>query len=157
MLPKFRNKKSFTLIEVIVVIALLAVLATIVLVVFSPTQNSVEVRNTKRRADVLEILNAVKQFHLSHGVWPPNMPASGAPAVAIKSSSTATPGNICDGSPNDVVPTYIAAFPFDPSVSGAHFTSCADYDTAYTIQLSTENQITIAAPSAEGTTISVTR
>ena len=160
MLPQVKKQLGFTLIEVIVVIALLAILATIVLVAINPAQNSADARNTKRRADVLEILNSVNQYYVARGAWPTNMPASGGAPVAIKSSATATPGDICqDPAPatTNIVPTYIAAFPFDPTAAGAQFTSCTNYNTGYTIALSAGNRVTVAAPSAEGTTISVTR
>ena len=59
--------------------------------------------------------------------------------------------NICA----DVVPTFIAALPMDPSATG---TSCSGtFNTGYTIS-SANGRFTIAAPSAEGSaTISVTR
>lgn len=59
--------------------------------------------------------------------------------------------NIC----SDVVPTYLAALPMDPSASG---TSCTgSFNTGYTIA-STGGRFTIAAPNAEGgASISVTR
>lgn len=159
MLSKNKNSKGFTLIEVIVVIALLAILATIVLVAINPAQNSMDARNTKRRADVLEILNAVNQYYVAQGTWPANMPAAGAAAVAIAGAAVATPGDIC----SSIVPTYIAALPFD---TGGGFNDCSGpltgttsgYDTGYTISLDTGGtRVTVAAPSAEGTTISVTR
>jgi prepilin-type N-terminal cleavage/methylation domain-containing protein len=62
--------------------------------------------------------------------------------------------NLC----TDVVPTYLAALPMDPSASG---TSCpsspASFNTGYTISASS-GRFTVAAPSAEGgATITVTR
>jgi len=62
--------------------------------------------------------------------------------------------NLC----SDVVPTYLAALPMDPSATG---TSCpsspASFNTGYTISASS-GRFTVAAPSAEGSaTISVTR
>jgi prepilin-type N-terminal cleavage/methylation domain-containing protein len=58
----------------------------------------------------------------------------------------------------DVVPTFLAALPMDPSATG---TSCpaspASFNTGYTIS-ATSGRFTVAAPSAEGTAaISVTR
>lgn len=155
MLPKVKKQLGFTLIEVIVVIALLAILATIVLVAINPAQNSQDARNTKRRADVLEILNSVNQYYVAVGAWPANMPAAGAAAVDIKGNGTAATGDIC----GSVVPTYIAALPFDPSTAGGSYTSCSSYDAKYNISLdATGKRVTIAAPGAEGgVTISVTR
>lgn len=161
MLSKLRNQKGFTLIEVIVVIALLAILATIVLVAINPAQNSQDARNTKRRSDILEILNAVNQYYVANGAWPTNMPAAGASA-AIKGAAVATAGDIC----SSIVPTYIAALPYDPSAAAGGFNTCvgvltgttSGYTTNYTIALDASGKrVTISAPSAEGTTISVTR
>lgn len=154
MLSKVKKQLGFTLIEVIVVIALLAILATIVLVAINPAQNSQDARNTKRRADVLEILNAVNQYYVANGAWPANMPAPGAVAVDIKGNGTPASGDIC----GSIVTTYIAALPYDPSAAGASYTSCASYDLKYFIALDTTGKrVTISAPSAESTTVSVTR
>jgi len=59
--------------------------------------------------------------------------------------------NIC----SDVVPTFLAALPMDPSASG---NACSgNFDTGYTISASS-GRFTVSAPSAEGgATISVTR
>ncbi|MBC7581924.1 type II secretion system protein [Aeromicrobium sp.] len=59
--------------------------------------------------------------------------------------------NICA----DVVPTYLAALPMDPSATGTSCTS--SFNTGYTIA-ATGGRFTIAAPSAEGgAVITVTR
>jgi len=48
--------------------------------------------------------------------------------------------------------------PFDPSVSGAHWTSTTNYDTGYTILQDASGRITVDAPGAENEqTISLTR
>jgi prepilin-type N-terminal cleavage/methylation domain-containing protein len=81
--------------------------------------------------------------------------ASGVAADAsCKVSGASGTVNLCA----DVVPTYLAALPMDPSASG---TSCpavpASFNTGYTIK-SNSGRFTVAAPSAEGTAaISVTR
>ena len=57
----------------------------------------------------------------------------------------------------DVVPTYLASLPMDPS-SGTGTACSGAYNTGYTIAKSAGNRFTVAAPSAEGgATISVTR
>ncbi len=160
MLPKVKKQLGFTLIEVIVVIALLAILATIVLVAINPAQNSADARNTKRRADVLQILNAVNQYYVANGSFPIGMPAAGAAAVEIKYSSpvVAGDGNIC----SNIVPTYIAGLPFD---TGGKFITCTTvapdtYTTKYTISRSlTDSRVTVSATIIEGggSAISVTR
>ncbi len=71
--------------------------------------------------------------------------------ATCKITGSTTMINICA----DVVPTYLAALPMDPSETG---TACtASFDTGYTIS-SANGRFTIAAPNAEGTaSISVTR
>lgn len=78
--------------------------------------------------------------------------ASGVAAdTTCNITGSSTRINIC----SDVVPTYLAALPMDPSETG---TACTgSFDTGYTIA-SANGRFTIAAPNAEGTaTISVTR
>jgi hypothetical protein len=56
-------------------------------------------------------------------------------------------------------PTYVATVPFDPSASGAHWTSTTDYNTGYTVARdATTGRITVNAPAAEvSEVISITR
>ena len=151
MLPKIKKQLGFTLIEVIVVIALLAILATIVLVAINPAQNSKDARNTKRRNDVLQILNSVNQYYVANGSLPTGTPAAGDPAVDIKSAAGGTLAAFC----NAIVPTYIAALPYDTNGS---FISCSSYDSKYTISVATAgNRVTISVTDTEGTGISATR
>ncbi|MCH7541195.1 type II secretion system protein [Patescibacteria group bacterium] len=153
MLPLFKAKKGFTLIELLVVIAILSILLVIVLVAINPARQTRDARNTQRRADVLTILNAVNQFFVDNGAFPSDMPAAGAPAEKI-GDLTASEADIC----SDLVATYVAGMPFDPSASTAEYTDCTTYDADYEISVSTtDDRVTVAAPSAEGTTISVTR
>jgi prepilin-type N-terminal cleavage/methylation domain-containing protein len=153
MLPIISKKKGFTLIELLVVIAILSVLLVIVLVAINPAQQTRAARDTQRRADVLTVLNSVNQFFVANGSFPTNTPASGSAALAI--SSAGTGANFC----TDLTPTYVAAFPFDPTRNGGyHWTSCSDYDTGYEIQQTAGDRITISAPKAEGgVTIQATR
>ena len=148
MLPK--TSKGFTLIEMLVVLGILAVLLTIVLVAINPAAQLMSTRNTKRSADVTQILNAVDQYFIVYG----SMPA-GIAVTAKTITSTAGAGNIdiC----TDLVDEFIAAMPVDPT--NGSYTDCTDYDTGYTIQKSSggNNRITVTAPSAEDATISVTR
>lgn len=154
MLPSFKTQKGFTLIEVIVVIALLAILATIVLVAINPAQNSKDARNVKRKNDVLQILNAVNQYYVANGALPGNLGSIALDQAAdIKTDDEA--GNPEATFCTQVVPTYIAALPYD---TGGSFTSCAAaYDTKYQITRLAGNRIKVAATDPEGAGIEVTR
>lgn len=144
-LPK--NYKGFTLIELLVVIGILAVLLTITLVAINPSRQFSQSNNTQRSSNVNTILNAINQYAADNrGSLPVGI---GTTAATISSTGV----NIC----SSLVPTYIAALPYDP-LTGS-YTDCTTYDTGYTVVKSaTNNRVTVAAPSAElSATISVTR
>ena len=159
MLPLISRKKGFTLIELLVVIAILSVLLVIVLVAINPARQTRAARNTQRRADVLTVLNAVNQFFIANGSFPGN----------IDNISTNSPRSIDSNDPDtgvdfctDLVPDYVAAFPFDPRTGqGYGFTDCDNaFDTGYKITKNTGDRITISAPEVAndgGGTIQATR
>lgn len=137
-----RNKKGFTLIEILLVIVIIAILAGIVIVAINPAKQISSANNAQRSSDVKAVLDAVHQYEIDN---------KGALPKEITSTATV----IGDGTGQiDIctllVPKYIAAMPVDPTATGAHYTSCADYNTGYTIMANTDdNRITVAAPSAE--------
>lgn len=154
-IKKFYSKTSgFTLIELLVVIGILAVLLAIVLIAINPARQFAQANNTQRASDINAILNAVTQYGAdNNGTLPADIPAAGT-----VENIADTGANICA----DLVPTYIAALPVDPT-SGTDPVAEADcvnaYDTQYTItQSATNNRVTVEAPNAQLTaTISVTR
>lgn len=145
-------KKGFTLIELLIVIALIAILAAAIIIGLNPARQFSQARNSQRWSHVNAVLNAVNQNIADNdGVW--TCAAGAIPAAATVMRSTAGGYNIC----SCVVATYMSSLPSDPTATGAHYTSCADYDTGYTIARDTAGRITIAAPSAEvSVAISVT-
>ena len=160
MLTSPRSIKGFTLIELLVVIAILSILLVIVLVAINPARQTKAARNTQRKADVLTILNAVGQYYVATGSFPGNIDnvATGTPKF-INSGDSDTGTNFC----NDLVPTYVAALPFDPFDSNNgksyKFTDCptTPWDTGYTITKNTGDRITISSIEAEDIPISVSR
>ncbi|MEX0621896.1 MAG: type II secretion system protein [Candidatus Woykebacteria bacterium] len=153
MLPKLKTGKGFTLIELLVVIAILSILLVIVLVAINPARQTRDARNSKRRADVLTVLNAVNQHFVEEdGAFPSGTPAAGSSAAVSAAGVTDT---FC----TDLVPDYVAALPVDPSL-GSDTTGCGGaWDTGYTISRSVDgDRITITAPDTEQiATISATR
>lgn len=149
-MPKLRAR-GFTLIELLVVIGILAVLLAITLVAINPARQFAQSNDTKRQSDVNAILNAVNQFMVDN---------SGQVPGAI----TATPTEISNTGANlcgDLVPTYIAALPADPTTSssnGEQITNCAGaYETGYSIFASSSGRITVQAVGEVTPDISVTR
>lgn len=134
------KNEGFTLIEILIVIGLIAILATVVLVALNPARQFAQGRNSQRTANVNSILNAIGQkLADDKGVLKDcltNIPSS---AVAVPTSITAATipaaaKKIIDAGGADLgclAPTYMPAFPFDPSAAGAFWTSPTSYDTEY--------------------------
>lgn len=144
------NKKGFTLIEVLLVIVIIAILAGIVIIAINPGKQISQANNTQRSSEVKALLDGVHQFAIDNrGTLP-----AGINNVATVIGSAVGQIDICA----DLVPTYIAAMPFDPTAVGAHYVDCTDYDSGYEISTDANNRITVSAPSAElNATISITR
>ena len=166
--PSLRNIKTsvqagFTLVEVLVVIGILAILLAITLVAINPGQHFQDSRNTQRSSNVSAILDAIYEYESQHsGSVPPSLASLATNDPAAPLALVASPTNEIDLCA-DLVPADIADLPMDPGATAptGGATPCATgvtaYNTGYTIKKSASNRFTVSAPSAEGTTISVTR
>jgi prepilin-type N-terminal cleavage/methylation domain-containing protein len=146
-----RDKRGFTLIEILVVIGLIAILAAIVLIAINPGRQFAQARNSQRESNVNTLLNAVGQLMAdTKGVAVSAttctsivtaIPLDPTPAKHIGTAA----GNVDLGC---LVPTYIAsAMPTDP-------TNGTLADTQYTIVASSTGRYTICAPNYAETAIS---
>lgn len=153
-LPKL--KSGFTLIELLVVIGVLTVLLAITLVAINPSRQFKQANDTQKRSDVSAILNAVHQFAAdSKGVLP-----SGITGTPTEIGNAVGQVDLCA----DLVTTYIADLPLDPTSGTTDATgdcsTATSYSTGYLIsQSGTDGRVTVSATSDvnPAQTISVTR
>lgn len=135
-----RNKRGFTLIELLVVIGIIGILAAIVLIAVNPGRQFAQARDSQRRADLLGITNAIYQFAAEHNG---NLPDTNVDPLVNSFPTTSTvigtsgfnlgaAGEIeaAVGQQELIVPTYIAAIPFDPSTGSAASTGYFVYRDA---------------------------
>ncbi len=149
-----KQARGFTLIELLIVIAIIAILAAAVIVAINPARQFSQARNSTRTSNVNTIVNAIQQNAAdNNGTY--TCAAGALPATTTAMTSAVGGYDIC----GCVSPTYLSSMPFDPSAAGAHFTSCADYATGYTVvKDAVTSRVTVNAPSAElGQTISASQ
>ncbi len=64
-----KNQQSFTLIELLIVVAIIGILAAIIIV--SLTSASARARDAQRIAQMKEIQNALSEYYIQNGSYPP--------------------------------------------------------------------------------------
>ena len=150
-LKQIKNQKGFTLIELLVVIGILAILLAITLIAINPAHQFAQANNTKRRSDILQVLNAIGQYQAeTKGQLPPEIQAlRDASTFTDQPLNAATFPNLCA----QLVPTYIPALPVDPTITGNDIDSAActagGWDTGYEVAVNAQGRITVTAPSAD--------
>src|ERR1700735_2848314 len=81
-----RDKRGFTLIEILVVIGIIAVLAAIVIVAINPSRQFAQARESQRVSNVDSILDAIGQRMADNkGVF---AASSSCPIIAVNSTSS---------------------------------------------------------------------
>lgn len=148
------NKKGFTLIEVLLVVAIIAIIAGIVILAINPRKQLDESNDSRRRADVQTILNAVYQFAIDNGGQIPVTITTAQTEICLTGSgvASATCGALIDLEALTNNERYLVSIPLDPS--GATTT----FGTGYHIRKSANGRVTVIAVAAEQSeSISVTR
>ena len=142
-----RNKKGFTLLEILLVVAAIGILAAIVIVAINPGKQLADTRNAQRQSDVNTILNAVYQYVIDGNAIPGD--------ITNSATEICVTGGTCTGLVDLSVLTdseaYLVSIPLDPTGSSTN-------GAGYEISKTGNARVTVSAPDAEnGETISVTK
>ncbi len=163
-----KNKKAFTLVELIIVIAVIAILAGAIFVAIDPARRLHEARNARRSADISTILDGIKKYqadnsgthyitvsNLAVGLWYLIGTDTGSCAAQC---TTYTTQSVCVNL-SGIGSNYLAVIPKDPKDG-------TDAETAYALKKDSNGAITVLVCESEGEgpggsgtppTISITR
>jgi prepilin-type N-terminal cleavage/methylation domain-containing protein len=152
---KLRQKRGFTLLEILLVVGAIGILAGIVIIAINPSKQLAQTSNAQRLVDVNTILNAAYQYAVDNdGDLPASIPTS-ADCPGVATNEICKTGGTCTGLVDLSVLTaseeYVVSIPLDPD---GETTNGAGYHIAKSVN----GRVTVCAPDAElSETISVTR
>jgi len=111
-----KSKKSFTLIELLIVIAIIGIIATFIIVSVRSAQS--RARDSKRAADLESLNTAIQTYYRATGHFP-SLPkdcgnAAGNGVSSNQVTRWATGACLVDNFVVDLVPTYVPSLPKDP-------------------------------------------
>lgn len=109
MIVNLKNKKGFTLIELIVVIGIIAILSAMVIAILNPFEQFKKVRDAQRKSDLVQIQKALEQYYQDAGSYPKS--TTGFKIIGLNS------GTIDWGTTNANNWPYMNELPIDPDSS----------------------------------------
>ena len=113
-----KQTKGFTLLEILLVIAAIGILAAIVIVAINPQRQLAQVRDAERQSSIGVLARALNQYLIDNGSYPSSVTSVYAEVCNTKSESIESASVDCSDylDLRELVPTYIAAVPFDSTV-----------------------------------------
>ncbi len=140
-----KEKKGFTLIEILIVIAIMVIMATVVVVALNPTKRFQDARNARRQSDIQSILTAIHQSIVdNNGTMPTGINTTEKQLGTCVSGGTATctttAATCLDMSAS--MSAYLKSIPFDPNGTAVL--------TQYSVVADANNLVTVRACGAEG-------
>ncbi len=88
-----QSSKGFTLIEILIVIVLLGILAVAVLSAINPLEQIKKARDSGRKSDAAELLNAYERYYTTFGCYPWDTLCAGTPLAGTVNPGFAVGGN----------------------------------------------------------------
>src|SRR3989344_7236740 len=112
------SSPGFTFVELMIVLALIGIMAGIVVIYIDPPRQLAKARNNRRWANVSTVLNAVGE----------NIADNKGTFSCVSGELPTSTKRMAPGAENyDIapclVPNYLPNLPFDPSASGARYSS----------------------------------
>jgi prepilin-type N-terminal cleavage/methylation domain-containing protein len=129
-----KNRKGFTLIEILIVVAIIAILASIVIVGLGPAQQSG--RDARRISDLQSIRTALQLYYGKCGFYPGGAVSSGACPSSWANVDFATMAGEIEGTDNNF---GVSVIPNDPTVGATYYYSSFSNGTTYTLGTVLEN------------------
>ncbi len=84
IVPSQAMKKGFTLIELLIVIAVIGILANAVLSAINPVEQIRKARDSRRKSNAAELLNAMERYYTSFEGWPSGIDLTATTPVGVQ-------------------------------------------------------------------------
>ncbi len=141
--------RAFSIIEFLLVIGMLGIIAAVVIVAINPAKHLQSVRNATRHTEVREITNAIQQYSIRTGSFPPGIDSTlrmiGTSVTGCDVScmhGEETPATCIDLS-QLLVNEYLIAMPVDPLQGSSG-------QTFYAVRQLPTHKVHVRACAAEG-------